>query len=312
MPHPDSRSAARHDPQDPDGAGNDAGQTPSGRSFSAVEQLEELSGSQKQEVRAQSRPSAALIHETIRAEGETELEREASGLLLSGLAAGLSIGFSLVVQGKLHQALPEGAARDLIAPLGYTTGFLIVVLGRQQLFTENTLTPVLPLLHHRDRATLGKVVRLWVMVLLANLAGAVLFAAALAGTAAFAPPLKDAFAEISRHTLAEPFGLTALRAVFAGWLIALMVWLLPAAESGRIWVILLITYVVGLGGFPHVIAGSVECAYLVFQGEAGIGDFVMRFFLPTLLGNVLGGVALVAVLNYGQVAQEIAREGTAD
>lgn len=275
------------------------------RSFSAADKLDHLTPPQKREIKQQSRPNAALIHETIRAEGEGELERSLSALSWSGLAAGLSMGFSLIVQGKLHHALPEGPARELLTPLGYSVGFVIVVLGRQQLFTENTLTPVLPLLHHRDGATFAKVARLWAVVLAANLVGVFLFAAVLAFTDAFAAPLQAAFVELAHHTVSAPFALTALRAVFAGWLIALMVWLLPSAETARLAVIVLITYVIGLGGFPHVIAGGVECAYLVLSGVASLRDFVVGFFLPTLLGNVVGGVALVAALNYGQVAPEI-------
>src|ERR1044072_4279490 len=147
------------------------------RTFSPASKLDNLSDEQKKQVEKQSRPNAALIHETIRAEGESELERAGWALILSGLAAGLSMGFSLVVQGGLHANLPPGPARRLWGPLGYTIGFLIVVLGRQQLFTENTLTPVLPLLHSRNLATFGRVVRLWVLVLGANIIGTWLFAA---------------------------------------------------------------------------------------------------------------------------------------
>jgi formate/nitrite transporter FocA (FNT family) len=116
--------------------------------FSPGSNLGGLSDKQREEVDAQSRPNATLIHETIRAEGESELDRDSIALLLSGLAAGLSMGFSLVLQGHLYASLPDGPARILISPLGYTLGFLIGVLGRQQLFTENTLTPILPLLHN--------------------------------------------------------------------------------------------------------------------------------------------------------------------
>src|SRR4051812_49873754 len=105
------------------------------RTFSPASKLDTLSDHQKEEVESQSRPNAALIHETIRAEGVSELERAAGALLLSGLAAGLSMGFSLVAQGELHANRPDGPARALISPLGYTIKFLIVVLGRQQLFT---------------------------------------------------------------------------------------------------------------------------------------------------------------------------------
>jgi formate/nitrite transporter FocA (FNT family) len=275
------------------------------RTFSPASKLDTLSDQQKEEVESQSRPNAALIHETIRAEGVSELERTAAALLLSGLTAGLSMGFSLVVQGELHANLPAGSVRVLLSPLGYTIGFLIVVLGRQQLFTENTLTPILPLLHNRDLPTFGRVARLWALVLAANIAGTWLFAAAVAHTSVFAPNVMDAFAEVSRSSLGADFRDTLLRAIFAGWLIALMVWLLPAAEGSRPLIILILTYVVGLSGFAHIIAGSVECALLVQIGEASAGDFITRFFIPTLLGNALGGVALVAVLNYGQVVPEI-------
>lgn len=273
--------------------------------FTPVEKLDELSSRQQSEVRAQNRPNAALIHETIRSEGLGELERAAWALALSAFAAGLSMGFSMVVQGELAALLPPGALRDLISPLGYTIGFLIVVLGRQQLFTENTLTPVLPLLHDRSGKTLLLVLKLWAVVLVCNVIGACLFATAAAWLPIFDPKVMQAFSDLGRETIKADFLPIFLRAVLAGWLIALMVWLLPAAESARPFVIILLAYVVALCGFSHIIAGSVESAFLVQSGQAVWHDFIVRFFVPTLLGNILGGVSLVAVLNYGQVAPEI-------
>src|SRR5690242_9305504 len=140
-------------------------------SFNPASKVEGLSERQEEEIKAQSRPNAALIHETIRAEGESELERRWWAILLSGLAAGLSIGLSLIVQGEFHAYISDDSVRRLVAPLGYTIGFLVVVLGRQQLFTENTLAPILPLLLHRDRETFLNVLRLWALVLAANIAG---------------------------------------------------------------------------------------------------------------------------------------------
>lgn len=282
---------------------------PPERTFSAASKLDDLSERQQEEIRNQSRPNAALIHETIRAEGESELERGAWALALSALAAGLSLGFSMVVEGELMAHLPAGAARDLVSPAGYTIGFLIVVLGRQQLFTENTLTPILPLIHNRNLHTLWRVLRLWAIVLAANVGGALLFALAVAHDGAFAPNVLQAFGELGHAALRADFGTTFVRAVYAGWLIALMVWLLPAAEGARPLTILLITYIVALCGLSHIIAGSVDCAYLVFTGGASWGDFTTRFFIPTLLGNIVGGVALVAALNYGQVAPEVEESG---
>jgi formate/nitrite transporter FocA (FNT family) len=275
------------------------------RTFNAAAKLDDLSEQQKHEVADQSRPNAALIHETIRAEGESELERETSALTWSGLSAGLSIGFSLIVQGELYSRLPAGPVRELISPIGYTIGFLIVIVGRQQLFTENTLTPILALFHNRDAKTLWRVLRLWVIVLAANVVGAVLFASAMVHGGAFELSVMRAFVELGRQTIQADFGVTLIHGLYAGWLIALMVWLLPAVQYSRPLIILIITYIVGLCGFAHIIAGSVECAFLVEMGQASLSDFFLRFFAPTLLGNIVGGVALVAALNYGQVAPEI-------
>ncbi|WAJ28946.1 formate/nitrite transporter family protein [Antarcticirhabdus aurantiaca] len=266
---------------------------------------DDLTRGERKAVDHQSRPSAALIHETIRAEGERELERSAVALMMSGLAAGLSIGFSVVVPAILMVALPDTSWEHLLTSLGYTVGFLIVVLGRQQLFTENTLTPVLPLLRGPSWRRLGLVLRLWAIVLASNIVATWIFSAVLAYTPVFDPETKEALAEFSRTTMASPFWTTFLKAVFAGWLIALMVWLMPASGDSKPFVIVIVTYVVAMGQFAHIIAGSVEASFLVHIGAATLRDYAGMFFLPTLLGNMLGGVALVACFNFGQVAPEL-------
>jgi formate/nitrite transporter FocA (FNT family) len=173
------------------------------------------------------------------------------------------------------------------------------------LFTENTLTPVLALIHNRDLKTFGHLLRLWAIVLAANVIGAILFAIAMVHDGAFDAAVVQAFLALGHETIRADFFTTFVRAIYAGWLIALMVWLLPALEGSRPNIIIIITYVVALAGFSHIIAGSVDCAFLVESGAATWGDFGARFFAPTLLGNILGGVALVAALNYGQVAPEL-------
>ncbi|NDV88572.1 formate/nitrite transporter family protein [Aurantimonas aggregata] len=272
--------------------------------LSPASDAEDLNTEERRAVDHQSRPSATLIHETIRAEGERELDRTGFALMMSGLAAGLSIGFSVVVPAVFMVSLPDTPWRHLLTSLGYTVGFLIVVLGRQQLFTENTLTPILPLLRGPSWYRLWRVLRLWGIVLAANIAATWIFSAVLAFTPLFDTEMKAALAEFSRSTMASPFGSMFLKAVFAGWLIALMVWLMPASGDSRPFVIIIVTYVVAVAHLAHIIAGSVEASYLVHIGEASLHDYAFRFFLPTILGNTLGGVFLVACFNFGQVAPE--------
>jgi formate/nitrite transporter FocA (FNT family) len=261
----------------------------------------ELDHEEKQKAEELSASSARIVHQAIRKEGEEELERPLSALAWSGLAAGLSMGFSFIAEALLQSHLPDAPWRPLVSKLGYTLGFVIVVLGRQQLFTENTLTPILPLMAKPSGRIFGQVARLWAVVLAANLLGALAIAWVIARTSLFEPDLQSAFAEIGRHALSGSFGLTVLRGIFAGWLIALMVWLLPLAEAARLWVIILLTYFVSLGGFSHIVAGSIDTFYLVAAGQATWGDYFGVFALPTLLGNIVGGVTLVAALNHAQV-----------
>lgn len=241
-----------------------------------------------------------VVYETIRLEGEEELRRKPMALAWSALAAGLSMGFSFIVEGLLMSHLPDQAWRPLITKFGYSVGFLIVVLGRQQLFTENTVTVVLPLLLRKDVETLWRMLRLWGIVLGANLVGAFLFGLCFGKVIVFDVHTQQYLMEIGKSHLA-PAGLVLLRAIFAGWLIALMVWLLPAAEAARVWIIIITTYVIGLGGFSHIIAGSTPMFFLVVTHALSFGAYVTKFFLPTLAGNIIGGVSLVAALNHAQV-----------
>jgi formate-nitrite transporter family protein len=254
-----------------------------------------------EEAHERSAPSGKVVYKAILAEAEDELERASSALFWSGLAAGLSMGFSLAAEAILRNRLPDRQWTPLVAKLGYSVGFLIVILGRQQLFTENTLTPVLPLLQRKDSRTLRNVLRLWGVVLAANLLGALAFALVAEKTSAFEPDVRETIHQIGRETMSHGFGTTLLRAVFAGWLIALIVWLLPFAETARIWVILVLTYLIGIGQFSHIIAGAVNTFILAWSGEKGWSEVFARFIIPTLIGNTIGGVTLVAALNHAQV-----------
>ncbi|MFC4453882.1 formate/nitrite transporter family protein [Deinococcus sonorensis] len=261
----------------------------------------QMEDQEAQQVEERAAISPLVVHEVIRNLGKEELERPVSALAYSGLAAGLSMGFSLVAEGLLRQHLPDVSWRPLISKFGYSLGFLIVILGRQQLFTENTLTPILPLLHRFSMQRLWQVLRLWGVVLLTNLIGAFLFAFVISHTDAFESGTRATFADIGRAAADHPFWTIVIRGVFAGWLIALMVWLLPAAEVARVSIIIILTFIVGLAEFSHIIAGSVEVLYLVTTGALSFTKYLGSYMVPTLLGNILGGVSLVAALNHAQV-----------
>jgi formate/nitrite transporter FocA (FNT family) len=255
---------------------------------------------EQEEIEERTSPPGYIVYHAIHREGEHELKRSSWALGWSGLAAGLSMGFSFVTQALLRTHMPEERWTILIARMGYTIGFLIVILGRQQLFTENTLTPILPLLTSKKVRMALNVARLWSIVLVTNLIGGFLYVWLIAHSGMFNGEMKAAFAEIGREALPHGFGSGLLLAIFAGWLLAMMVWLMPFAESARVWVIIIITYLVGLGGFQHVIAGSMEVFYLVTTSEMSFANFLNSYFCPTLLGNVVGGVSLVALLAHAQ------------
>ncbi|MGH9946455.1 MAG: formate/nitrite transporter family protein [Pyrinomonadaceae bacterium] len=264
----------------------------------------DLSPEEERQTKERGTPRAAVVYETVREEGEHELSRTVSALAWSGLAAGLSMGFSLVAEGLLQTHLPDAAWRPLISNFGYSAGFLIVILGRQQLFTENTLTVILPLLKKKDGETLFKVGRLWSVVFAANILGAFLLAFVVSSTDIFSTEVKQTFGEIGLEATQGSWITIFLRAIFAGWLIALMVWLLPAAESAKVWIIIIMTYLVALGGYAHIIVGSVEVFFVVLNGSFGWPQYLFDWMLPTLLGNIVGGVSLVAVLGHAQVVNE--------
>lgn len=260
-----------------------------------------LKGEEKREIEDRKAPRVLVIHEVIREQGEEELKRPALALLWSGMAAGLSMGFSLVAMALLRAHLPDEPWRPLIASLGYCVGFLVVILGRQQLFTENSLTPIIPLLARRNLETFLKVLRLWGIVLASNLAGAFVFAWVIGNTGVFPAEVKTAFGEIGQAAYDQDFFGTLLKGIFAGWVIALMVWMLPAVNDAKVWVIVIMTYIVALGGFAHIVVGSIETFYLVATGTLEIGQYFANFFLPTVLGNIIGGASLVAFFNSNQV-----------
>ena len=248
-----------------------------------------------------TRFTADEIHENVLKAAEGELDRPATELSLSGLAAGLGIGFSFLAVAMLsaHMA-PENHA--IAAAIAYPLGFIFVVIARHQLFTENTLEPVVPLLEHRTMDTLKKVLRLWGLVLPANLIGAALFAVVVAHTETLEPSLRGSLLETARDATKGGALLVFWKAIWAGWLVALMAWVIASTHEtiAQLVLIWLTTAPIAAFGFKHSIAGATEAFYRTAVGDASLVDMVMSFEVPALVGNIIGGVVLVALLNHGQ------------
>jgi formate-nitrite transporter family protein len=276
-----------------------------GLSSPGEEEKKEHARKQEHEAHQRSTPHGEVIYRAVRQDGDDTLGRSTSELAWSGVAAGISMGMSFLAEGMLRMHLPEAAWTPLVTKLGYSVGFLIVVLGRQELFTEQTLNAILPLLSRdREHGVLSNVARVWATILLANLIGTAAFAAFTAWSGAFPPEAHRAFSHIGHAALAHGFGTTVARAVYAGFIIATMIWLLPAADSARFWIIFALAWLVGVAGLAHIIAGSAETLYVVFRGERAFSEYVTAFLVPAFVGNSLGGVALVAALAHAQHAPE--------
>jgi formate/nitrite transporter FocA (FNT family) len=258
-----------------------------------------------EDVEEHSRLRVPVIYEVVRREGETEMRRPATSLWWSGVAAGLSISFSLLGQAALYTHLPNVGWRPLVLGFGYSIGFLMAVLARQQLFTETTITVVLPVLANFTRENVRSLLRMWAIVLAANFAGTFFAALFCNFTPVLPPDLRQAMFEISREMIAPGPVEMFFRAISAGFLIAAMVWLIPSAEGAQFHVVTLMTWLIAITGSKHIVAGSVEAFLLLVSGQLGFGQMLVDFTIPVLFGNVIGGTALFALIAYAQVMREM-------
>ena len=252
-----------------------------------------------------TRLNALEIHENIRAPAEEELERPASSLLFSSLAAGMLIGFTFLSSAFVSHYAADPIKHPLAAA-AYPVGFMFVIMGRSELFTENTLEPVIPFLHKRDGRTLRQLVRMWGLLIVGNLVGALVFAWIIGGTTLLEPSLHQSMQTVAAESTSGNFGEVFYKAIFGGWLIALLTWLLASTvdSTAQLFLIWVTTAPIAAFNFRHSIAGSVEAFYRAVTGTAGWGEMLGGFVVPALIGNAVGGVILVALFNYAQVAEE--------
>ncbi|MEH3104673.1 MAG: formate/nitrite transporter family protein [Sphingomonas phyllosphaerae] len=260
---------------------------------------------EEEEAEERSAPAARVVHAAVVEQGEDELARPTASLFWSGFAAGIAIMASLWVTGALHHYLPDAQWAEAVIALGYPAGFLIVILGRLQLFTEHTAVAVLPVVRQPTRANLLSLARLWSVIFIANMLGAAV-ATALAVHAHLQPSdtLQGMLAVSAKLLDRAPVD-TLMQAIPAGFLIASIAWIRSAVNSGDFWIVFAVTYAISLAGFAHVVAGASEAFLLVWAGQASVGWGIGSFVLPALLGNIVGGTGLFALLAHAQVKNEI-------
>lgn len=265
----------------------------------------DLPPNEEEDVEERQAASSRVIHEVIRRQGDEELNRPASSLFFSGVVAGVAMAASVLGRGLIESHLPDTAWRLPVSSIGYCLGFVIVVLGRLQLFTESTLSAVIPVAASPTLRNFGRLGRLWGLVLAANLVGTLLIAylttAGWVGTEASTKAMLD-----TSRGLLELSGWDAVRAaVPAGFLMAGIAWSLPGARRQEFFVLVFCTYFISLGEFAHVVAGGLEAWMLWLAGEASLGWVLGGFLAPALIGNILGGSVLFALLAHAQVHEEV-------
>jgi formate/nitrite transporter FocA (FNT family) len=268
------------------------------------ENTEDKAEQKKAEAKDHQRLSAITVFETIRLEGDEELDRPVVSLWWSGITAGIALCTSVLAEGILHRVLVGNPAQEVIAAFGYALGFVIVILSRLQLFTENTLSVVLPVLAKPSANHLGRAARLWAVVLVANLVGTFVTAFISLRLATTTPENIGAMLEVSRKVLDQSGWVGFRHAIPAGFFIAAIVWMLPSSKGFEIFTITIFAWLIAAGGFSHVVVGSAEVFLLVIHGELGLGTGLTTILLPALVGNVIGGTGLFAFLAWGQTEAE--------
>ncbi|MDF2232123.1 formate/nitrite transporter family protein [Albimonas sp. CAU 1670] len=274
--------------------------------MSEAEEEIELNSREQEQVEEHSAVPTGVVYEAIRRAGLHELERSASGLWWSGVAAGIALSVSVLAEGVLHARLPDTSWSPLVAAFGYSIGFLIVVQARMQLFTENTITPILPVFLNPSLTMIGCLLRLWAVVLVANLVGCAVAAGAMSSSGFMPDDLAAGVMEIARGYAELTPGQQFLRGIPAGFLIAALVWIMPRQDgSGEILVIVVLTWTIAVAEMSHVIAGSTKLFLLAFEGELPIAEALLNGTLPALAGNVIGGTVIFSALAYAQVRERV-------
>jgi len=248
----------------------------------------------------QPRPTAANIYTSVEEIARVELERSPRSLAFSGLAGGLGMGLTGIGVASVRALLGDTPQAEFIALLFYPIGFIAVVIGRAQLFTENTLYPVALVLSERQHVL--KTLRLWLVVFISNIVGSTVFAALAVMTGALHPNVLRELVALGSAAVAGGSAHVFWSGVVGGWIIALMAWIVSGSSGtiSQVIVIRALTVVVGMGHFAHCIASSGEIVSAVLSGFVKPSAYV-TWEVSVALGNIVGGVFFVTLLNFGQV-----------
>lgn len=251
------------------------------------------------------RPSAEEIYQQVASNARQELGRSTVSLVISGFAGGTFMGLSALGTAiALAMLAPAGSSPsgtvEFIAKMFYPLGFIVVILGRSQLFTENTLYPVALVLS--EKRHFWNTMRLWAAVLPSNVLGAFAFACLASLTHALKPEFVQSLAALGVEAIHNTPATIFWSGVMGGWIIALAAWLVSGSHSitGSVMIIWMLTFVVGLGNFAHCIATSGEVFVAILTHQAVWASYPAWFF-PAVAGNICGGVGMVTILEYGQV-----------
>lgn len=263
----------------------------------------------KDEQSAEAQKSYHTILEQHIQQALEDLERPASGLLLSSFSGGMDLGFGpflmAVIATLMHGVLPQPIEAVALA-FAYTVGFIFVVLGRSALFTEQTTSAVLPVLSRRARPR--QLFRLWGLVLAGNLVGTAIIAAfiALLGSASGVVD-PNVLGQIAAKLLGHPWWVVLLSAIAAGWLMGLLSWLVVASRDtvSQIVVVVITTFVIGICNLHHSIAGSIEILMAIIAGAGPTLADYFAFAYLAIVGNAVGGAVFVALLKSGHVKASV-------
>ncbi len=227
-------------------------------------------------------------------------------LFVSSIAAGLEVGFSflmiLLVIASYGTILSDVNLKFALG-LAYSVGFLFVVLGKSLLFTEHTAMAVMPVLK-RERS-LNDLLNLWSFIYFGNLLGGLFFSIILYflgdSMNLYTPEMVGGFAKkICKFGFPTIVG----SAMIAGWLMALLSWILSASKDtiSKIAITIIITFFIGVGGFHHCIVGFIEIFTGFLKGYISVGQ-LLSVQVASTIGNILGGVIFVALIKYGQYVE---------